>query len=362
MKIKVWLFVVLICSLFVAEGSRSSQADSIYLPPPPPFPEGAGELTAVLPDLPAGTLAALDKFIYLPLITQPTPPALWVDTQNRQVVVDYYQTVYLASDGVEHGWTGNVNNCVAGSTTAVFKDAILQRINYFRGMAGVPAIEGFLDEYNNKAQAAALMMSAQGALSHSPDTSWACYTAEGKQGAGSSNLYLGVYGPSAISGYIYDPGGGNYFVGHRRWILYPQSKNLGTGDIPPTSGHSPANALWVFDSSNMWGARPTTREAYVAWPPPGYVPYQVIYPRWSFAYAGADFSGASVAMTKNGAALGVTLQPVVDGYGENTLVWEPNDTFTSAPASDVTYHVTINNVIISGSPQTFDYDVIMITP
>lgn len=40
----------------------------------------------------------------------------------------------------------------------------------------------------------------------------------------------------------------------------------------------------------------------MAWPPAGYVPYQVIYPRWSFAIAGANFSQAAVTMARGASA------------------------------------------------------------
>jgi hypothetical protein len=109
----------------------------------------------------------------------------------------------------------------------------------------VPAVVQLDDVYSGKAQQAALMMSANGQLSHNPPPSWLCYTAEGAQAAGSSNLYLGRFGPAAITGYVYDAGSGNYAVGHRRWILYPQTQRMGTGDIPPVGGARSSNALWV---------------------------------------------------------------------------------------------------------------------
>lgn len=354
-----WKIAFLLCAgLLLTANGRSLTADQINLPPPPTFPPRPEAISLETPQIVSGG----DNFLYLPLVLRPEEIGPWVDTQNRQQVVNFYLVDYQSSEGVGSGWNGNVSSCIASTTSAAFKEAMLDRINYFRAMAGVPALEGFLAEYNSKAQAAALMMSAEGALSHSPGTGWACYTANGAEGAGSSNLYLGVYGPAAISGYIYDPGSGNYPVGHRRWILYPQTKFMGTGDIPPSSGYSPANALWVFDSANMWGPRPDTRESFVAWPPPGYVPYQVVYPRWSFSYAGADFSGSTVTMSKNGSPLSLTVSSVVNGFGENTLVWEPNDNFSTAPSSDVPYQITINNVVINGSPQTFSYEVIRINP
>ncbi len=349
---KLLRIVLLFWAMVLLVNGRSTQADQIPPPPPPPV------TALVTPQAISGG----NFFVYLPLTLRPEEIGPWINTQNRPQVAAFYQTEYLASEGVSSGWTGNVNSCNPGSTATAFKEAILRRINYFRTMAGVPAVADFLADYNSKAQVAALMMSAQNDLSHAPGTGWACYTAAGAQGAGSSNLYLGVYGPSAISGYMYDPGSGNYPVGHRRWILYPQTRFMGTGDVPPSSGYAAANALWVFDSANMWGPRPDTREAFVAWPPPGYVPYQVVYPRWSFSYAGADFAGATVTMSKNGAPLGVTVSPVVNGFGENTLVWEPGDSFGSVPGSDTTYQVMLTHVGINGSLQSFSYQVIVINP
>ena len=55
-------------------------------------------------------------------------------------------------------------------------------------MAGVPNLRSLSDTYNLKAQAAALMMSVNRALSHSPPSTWICYTPEGAQGAGSIRM------------------------------------------------------------------------------------------------------------------------------------------------------------------------------
>lgn len=317
--------------------------------------------TAAMPARVAPTaLLTTTEAAFLPLLVSPPNPNIWIDTTDRAAVVEAYREDYLGSENNNSGWSGNHANCEPGTTTAAFRNSILMRLNYFRRMAGIPPLEGLNDEYNRKAQEAALMMSANGALSHDPPNNWLCYTADGDQAAGSSNLFLGVYGPAAISGYMVDPGGGNYFVGHRRWILYPQTRFMGTGDIPAANGQWSSNALWVFDA-NRHPIRPDTRENYVAWPPPGYVPYQIIYSRWSFAVAGADFSQAQVSMTRNGAAVPLTVNPIANGFGENTLVWEPTTTI-SQPSSDVVFWVTIENVFVSGSSQTFVYEVIMIDP
>jgi uncharacterized protein YkwD len=301
----------------------------------------------------------LTQTVYLPLALRDYPP-MTVDPQSRAASLEFYQRVYLGSEGVAIGWTGNQATCNAGTTAAAFRAAVQLRIDYYRAMAGVPSDLVLNSTYTSKAQQAALMMSANGDLSHDPPSSWTCYTAAGDDAAGNSNLCLGCYGPGAIDAYMEDSGSGNYAVGHRRWVLYPQTQEMGTGDIPWAGGYWAANALWVFDS-HIWDPRPETREEYVAWPPPGYVPYQVVYPRWSFSYAGASFGSATVSMSSGGSSVGVSVRPVVNGYGENTLVWEPAATF-GPPGADTTYSVSVNGVLIGGSPRSFSYDVIVFDP
>ena len=66
---------------------------------------------------------------------------------------------------------------------------MLLRLNYYRAMAGVPATVTFSDTYNAMDQQAALMMSANGQLSHSPPTTWTCYTR--RRGPGGKQIQPG---------------------------------------------------------------------------------------------------------------------------------------------------------------------------
>src|SRR5260221_7965864 len=142
---------------------------------------------------------------------------------------------------------------------------------------------------------------------------------------------------------------------------------MGSGSVSATALSSPAAALWILDP--FYGTtRPATRETFVSWPPPGFVPYPVVFARWSFSYPNADFTSANVTMTSNGVPLTVLQEAVATGSGDNTLVWVPagldanNLPFFSPPATDTVYQVMLSNVMISGTPQSFAYNVTVFDP
>jgi uncharacterized protein YkwD len=354
------LFLLVLPGLVFLSGAAPTPEPQLAEPPLPPVEMVAAQTAPI-------TTAALSCsgpgdcfYTYLPIIFNPQTESL-----ERAAAKDLFIQQFLTSENVSHEWTGNKNNCTPGTTSQAFRDAVLRRVNYFRVMAGVPAVKSLNTDYNSKAQAAALMMSANNTLDHTPPSNWTCYSNDGSVGAGKSNLALGATGPGAISLYIRDPGSSNTAVGHRRWILYPQTQYMGTGDIPSTAG-SASNALYVFDT-HLSDPRPTTRERFVAWPPAGYVPYQVVYPRWSFSYPGASFSQTMVTLSVNGSPVGVTIYaPSYNTYGENTLVWNIDGmTDWSAwpkPGADTVYTVALYNVSIGGILQNFTYTVTIFDP
>jgi hypothetical protein len=296
----------------------------------------------------------------------------WYDTSTRTAVRDTWNLTFWPTITVPAGWTGNVDSNIPGTTTQAFKDAVATRIYWFRAMAGVPPPIAISPVYSAKDQQAALMFSANRQISHYPPNTWVDYTAEGAEAAANSDICYGYFNdPGCVAAYINDWGSNNAAAGHRRWILYPQTQTMGTGDVPQSgpagNPYPPANALWVFDG--LYGTtRPATRAAYVAWPPPGFVPYQTVAQRWSFSYPAADFTNAAVSMQRNSAAVPVRLEQVVTGYGENTIVWVPDNLdassyyVPSAPAADTTSSVTLTNVLIGGVPQTFSYSVTVFDP
>ncbi len=290
-----------------------------------------------------------------------------VDTSSREQVREFYNTVYGSSTGIAIDSTADTATCVPGTNSPLFVDATLRRINWFRAVAGLPAAITFEATECTQDQAAALMMSGQGELQHTGSwTGWDCLSAEGTNASAQSDLALGLDGPDAITAYILD-NGGNSEVGHRRWILYPQTQIMGTGDVPAEGSYYAANATWVFDA-NYGGPRPATRTPYAAWPPAGFVPYPVVFPQWSFALSNADLSAATVTLASNGVALPVTQQAYATGYGENTIVWyltsqDPaNDTAFPFGGTDTVYSVTVSNVVTAAGTQSYTYPVTLFDP
>lgn len=297
-----------------------------------------------------------------------------VDTSPREQVRSFYNAVYRASDGVGIGSTADIATCTPGTNSPVFQDAVLRRINWFRAMAGLPAAVTFSASENVQCQAAALMMSANTNLQHTgiPPT-WHCFSTTGTNAAANSNLALGYNGPDAVTGYIWDFGGNNAAAGHRRWILYPQTQVMATGDVPAQNNYFAANATWILDA-NYAGPRPATRTDFVAWPPAGYVPAPVVYPRWSFSLTNVDFSAATVNLKSNGVNVAVAIEPLVSGYpfggiGENTLVWhptglDPTSATTLFPFSgtDTVYSVIVSNVITGEGLRNYSYTVTVFDP
>ena len=94
-------------------------------------------------------------------------------------------------------------------------------------------------------------------------------------------------------------------------------------------------------------------------------PTKLFYPRWSVALnesPGADFQNATVEMTQGNSSVDLEQLPVSNGFGDNTLVWEPNGLSFGPAMNDQKITVTVKNIIINDVPTTYTYDVTIIDP
>jgi len=259
------------------------------------------------------------KLLRMQMASHPNDPTL--NALYKKWLVEDYVKNYLGTETYDKLYTYRVvpEACDPGKLPDSVHNLVLTRLNYFRRLAGVPDNCIFNKEWNAKCQAAAMMMSAEGSLSHGPGKDWACYSAVGAEAAGNSNLSLGYAGSEALTGQVEDDGGNNTAVGHRRWILYPYRRVFGHGSTES------AMALWALggkDGNQTEEVMDQYANTFVAWPPEWYFPASMTPYRWSISLAGADFDKAEVTMKINGRSVPLEVLKPEYGYGLPTLVWE----------------------------------------
>ncbi|MCX7011107.1 MAG: hypothetical protein NTW86_00830, partial [Candidatus Sumerlaeota bacterium] len=132
----------------------------------------------------------------------------------------------------------------------------------------------------------------------------------------------------------------------------------------PTSGHSPANALWY--------AGPMASRAggvIITWPPMGFVPSALFFNRWSFSINKAydawpndhvDFTNATVQVRRNSVLLTVTQEPIYPPFnvglyeGDHTIVFEPSGV---NPTDGAHYAVDVQNIKVDGAAVNWHYEL-----
>ncbi|VWX59866.1 conserved hypothetical protein [Burkholderiales bacterium 8X] len=336
----------------------------------PPLPLSPTDAVAGTPALPPdkGTIKPEDAGVKPPTVDAasavPPPPAAPVPAPPssadlaRKAVLDAYRGTLLPALAVSPAWTGNLERCAAGDTSPGYKAAVLAGVNYYRSLAGLGPVK-LNASYSARAQQAALMMGAERRLSHHPDASWKCYTRVGAEAADASNLAYGFRGALALPAYMDDASAPE--LGHRRWLLYPWLKEIGTGDTAGT------NALYVYGDAfaDLLPAR--AAEDGIAWPPRGFVPLGDHTARptwaWSFDLPDGDLRQATVTLTNDRGQV-MPIATRLTGDEHPALVWRlqaPESAWSRSPA-DTRFTVRIDNARTGSRVRSISYDVIFALP
>jgi len=240
------------------------------------------------------------------------------------------------ADLSEGTWNGTVAGCMAGDLGAVPRANALRLVNLYRWFAGLPAVvtDPALDA---KDQQCALMQRANNSLSHSPPTTWTCYTQDGADAAGNSNISSGL-AVSSVDGYMVDSGNATT-IGHRRWILSNSLGPIGIG------GTDKASCMWTLGGKGKAG------KAWTAWPAPGIIPLQAFSDSWggnldstgwSIQSDTINLAAAVVAVTVDGVAQPVAVVQLDANYGgKYALRFTPTGWKTAAGK---TYAVSVTGI------------------
>ncbi len=271
----------------------------------------------------------------------------------------------------------NVNNCTAGSLTSAEKQRLLAFINKIRK---IHKLSELTYEPNGDVQAmeAALIMTANGTITHFPPASYFCYTADGATGAETSNLHIGMksqqtldYSEDAIVGWLIDDqSASGDQLGHRRSVINPFLNKVAFGRVDGFP-KDPQTASWFTTSMSMkyqdyvGNAAQDFQLDYVAYP---YENYPIDYfdkdfylsfsaiPNKNSLWANADidFSSAQITMqTEAGANITISNKKHDnDGWGSlpNNLQWK-----AAGLQNGVKYLVSITNVKYNGTTKNYSY-------
>ncbi len=253
------------------------------------------------------------------------------------------------TDLSEGTWSGSTQMCDPGDISPDGRANALRLYNLYRWLADLPAVTTD-PERDRLAQACALLMEANGSLSHDPPMSWTCWTEDAADGASSSNISSGP-GVRAADGYMLD-NGNETTIGHRRWILSNSLGPIGLGSTA-TGASCMQNLGGEGDAGKPW----------VAWPPPGAFPMEAYGSGrttlsdtgWTVQSDELDLSNAEVSVTATSSGdQPVSVTQLLGGYGSrqafrfNPMGWEP--------VAGETYTVSI-----TGISEAISYEVRMVS-
>jgi hypothetical protein len=250
----------------------------------------------------------------------------------------------------EGTWSGSVDSCDAGDISAEGRENALRLTNLYRWLVDLPPVVTS-PEKNALAQACALVMHAEGSLSHEPPEDWACWSEEGAEGAGTSNISSGP-GVSSVDLYMVDTGNEDTH-GHRRWILSNTLGPTGLGSTGPMGASCMITLGGEGDADKDW----------VAWPPAGVMPIEAVAPNrfgdtldevgWSIQSDSINLKDATVTITSGGMDMPVMVNELPGGYGSRYALRIAPDGWTTTAGQ--TYSVSV-----SGTSTPIAYEVTVV--
>ncbi len=239
--------------------------------------------------------------------------------------------------------------CDAGTLKQGAINDTLSRLNMFRWLAGLgPTTDDAA--LNAGAQLCANLESwwdwGMGGSPHFPPASSKCFTQQGADFAGQSNLAWGSGHPAQAMDQYMEDNGNETTMGHRRWIVNPPLNPVGIGYWSGGGQYGDAQCLRVFGSSGN-GPNPD----WVAVPNQGFVPIEMAQWTWTFhgSQGGVPNAQVSVLSVDDNMPLSVQVMPLSQGYGEEATSWVAQGWQAQAGK---TYRVTVTGV--SGGDVVYD--------
>jgi uncharacterized protein YkwD len=266
----------------------------------------------------------------------------------------------------------NLATCSTGVLTEAEKQKVLVTLNAIRHLHGLANVV-YDTASDDQVMQASLMFAANGEISHTPPTTWKCYSATGAAGAGVSNITGGPPYPNLtfetvdenVIGWVTDvrnllPNN----IGHRRWMLDPFLKQVAYGRVAAAFDSSTVvdgSAIKVIYGNDVNG---TATSGYVAYPVNDY-PSQFFASNALLSFSAVpsvenrqanfavDYSAAVVTVTQRGGNALTVRNLAYDNIGYGV----PNSIQFTADgmAQGIVYDVSIRGVRINAASRDFAY-------
>ncbi|HDT11404.1 MAG TPA: CAP domain-containing protein, partial [bacterium] len=259
----------------------------------------------------------------------------------------------------------DVAKCFPGEVSGFEKNKVLTRVNYLRGLHNLPPVSYSFDD-DVYTQECSLMIAANKKLDHFPDETWKCYSNEGEDGCGKSNIYIrfgmisDLENKSIVDAFMTDEGVPD--LGHRRWLIDPWLAHISFGRVDDYSQQVVGSAIKVNNEEQQ---NITNKDiVFVAYP-------FEIYPEelyndevmMSFTLivdkvdkwknSNVKFSGTAVAV-KNPSNKIMKIKNLAydnQGFGvPNNLRW-----YVEGIEKDVRYDVVVTNVLVNDVSRDYAY-------
>ena len=276
------LVVTSVSDLGVVVESAKSQLDaeaSANLPP-------AAQVTPVNPEQPEGDYQVLQN----------------TELQNRKLedIKKLYKGYQAEWNGQKPAWEGTMNSlekCDVGTSNKDDREQATINANIMRQLAGVDALALNDDKFLDGCQRTALVLHKIGYVTHYPNVDRTDVCIEGQKSvvaeyAEKSNLAQNCASATRSIGlFMEDLGEENaQALGHRRWILNPNVKEIGFG-LAPQRSYPTGDKLGEI---NINQARPSivvmrittpddqpyTKVNFISWPSAGPFPTEQVPPIW----------------------------------------------------------------------------------
>lgn len=272
----------------------------------------------------------------------------------------------------------DVRGCKSGAINDFARNQVLSAVNDVRRLHGLEPVS-YNKGFEPMVAEAALVMAAQSNLSHDIDSTWLCYSDLAQKGAKLSSLHVSLSTKpltkktpaDTIVEFMRENRSPD--LGHRRWLLSPFLKEtafgLADGATNTGLGYAFSGVLYMYNPDTHFSQTTTSPLGIYPYPVGNYpkkyynkgdrlsvfvLKNQTAFTNYIDNNASVDYSKATITVTDSEGKAHKATDVKYDNLGQGVK----NSLSFLLPDFDygVKYTVKIDNVVVAGVSQNYQYD------